>query len=201
MKAERILEMLPSIQYAMLCDSYGKLDKFIGYGNKSPHEDWCECYYDAIGAATDLFDGNYNETYEVHTLYVSFASMVEFYRLCRVYGKLHHVRLKDNPYVREAFNFVFNAMDFSSNGGYAVYLQTKINHQWASGLVIRTDANYFYEEFELVEAIFEVGAWYERALLRLRKTLLEEYAFWLPALPEHRKEESGETQERIGVTA
>lgn len=201
MQAEEILELLPSIQYAMLCYAFGKLNKFISYGNKGPHDSYYECYFDAIGAAADIFEVHHCERYGEHNLYVSFESMMEYYRLCRIYSKLHHIRLPDNPYIKEAERYVECTMDFGEYGGYHVHLQTKVNHKWASGLVISTDDNCFNEEFELAEAIFDVGAWYEFSVHRLRKKLLEEYALWLPALPEHRKEVGIETHERIGAAA
>ncbi len=198
MQAEAVLEMLPSIQYALLCYTYGKLDKFISFGNTEAHEDYIETYYDAIGSAADLFELHYSEKTEEHCLYVSFQSMVEYYRLCRQYSRSHHIRLGDNPYMKEAEDYVYCTMELDGNGGYYVHLQTKINHEWASGLVIRTDDNYFNGEFELAEAVFEIGDYYERAVVRLRQTLLKEYAFWLPALPEHRKEEKSESVKGTG---
>lgn len=195
MKADDILELLPSIQYAVLCNSYGKLREFIAYGNDSPHEDWYECHYDSIGAASDFFVLHYSMHYEERCMYVCFENMMEYYRLCRIHSKLHHIRLRDNPLMKDAEHFVEDRMELDGNGGYFVRLQTKVNHKWASGLVIRIDKNYFTAEFELAEAIFEIGSWYERAVWRLRKTLLEEFAFWLPALPEYRKDDTVETNE------
>lgn len=78
MQAEEILELLPSIQYAMLCYAFGKLNKFISYGNKGPHDSYYECYFDAIGAAADIFEVHYCERYGEHNLYVSFESMMEY---------------------------------------------------------------------------------------------------------------------------
>lgn len=198
MQADVVLEMLPSIQYALLCYTYGKLDKFISFGNTEAHEDYMETYYDAIGSAADLFEIHYSEKAEEHCFYVSFQNMVEYYRLCRQYSRSHHIRLGDNPYMKEAKDYVYCTMELGGNGGYYVHLQTKINHEWASGLVIRTDDNYFNGEFELAEAVFEIGDYYERAVVRLRQTLLKEYAFWLPSLPEHRKEEKRESIKGTG---
>ena len=201
MQAEMVLEMLPSIQYAMLCYSYNRLDRYIGYGNTEPHCDCYECYFDAIGAASDLFVVHYSECYEQHCLYVSFESMMEYYRLCRTYSRLHHIRLCDNPFMKAAQERVQSVFDLDSDGGYYVHLQTKVNHKWASGLVIRTDETYFNSEFELAEAVFEAGFYYAYAVRNLREKLLEEFAFWLPALPEHRTEEKSEANEGIGFAA
>ena len=185
MYVEGIAEVFPSIHYAILCNAFGKLDEFVGYGNKTAHEEQYSCFFDALGTAADFFDCYYHEKYEENTLYVSFESMMEYYRLCRVYSRFHRVSLKENPFMKEAMKAVEFRMDLGSFGGYGIYLQTKVNHKWASGIVIDLDENYFHEEFELAEAVFEVGAWYERAVYRLRRTLIEDGALHLPALPAH----------------
>lgn len=143
---------------------------------------------DALGTAADLFAAVYHERQEQYTLYVSFSSMMEYYRLCRVYGRFHRVNLKENPFIKEAEEAVEARMDLGSFGGYGIYLQTKVNHKWASGIVINLDENYFNEELALAEAVFEVGAWYEWAVYRLRRTLLEDGALRLPALPAYQGE-------------
>ena len=176
MKAEDILDLLPSIQYALLCYTYDKLSEFIDIGNETPNDNYCECFIDAVASAADLFDMHYSECYEVQTLYVSFESMMEYYRLCRIHSRQNHIRLRDDPYVKDAERFVEDMFDFDEYGGYCVDLKTKVNHKWASGLVIRIDVNYFNNEFLIAEAVFAIGAWYEIAVRRLRKELLESFA-------------------------
>ena len=56
--------------------------------------------------------------------------------------------------------------------GYGWTLHTRINHQWASGIVFRTD-EYFYGEFELLEALLSIADWYKYHLDPLRKAIEE----------------------------
>ena len=118
----------------------------------------------------------------------SYRAMVEYYRLCRIHSSKHGLRLRDDPYMLDALRFVQQMFDFGYTGGYSVHLQTKINHEWASGLVIHLDDSYFTAEYELAEALLEIGAWYELHCRVLRETLLKERAIWLPALPPHNAE-------------
>ena len=189
-----ILEILPSIRYAALCYRYGKLDEFIACDNQYPDEDYYSCFFDAIGSAADFFEIGWNEAFETNTFYISFDSMMEYYRLCRVYSKARHIWLKNNPFMIEARQFVESTFHLDNFGGYYVRLQTKVNHRWASGLVIYTDANYFNAEFDLAEAVFETGAWYRNGVYQLRKKLLEEGIIYLPALQEHRENDHEQLQ-------
>ena len=180
-----VQEALASIEYALLCYDYGKLDEFLKTGNEEASEDYINCFYGAMDVATDFFESCYYEASNVTKFYFSYRAMVEYYRLCRIHSSKHGLRLCDDPYMIEALRFVQGTFDFGYSGGYSVHLQTKINHEWASGLVIHLDDNYFTAEFELAEALLEIGAWYEENCRLLREKLLKERAIWLPALPPH----------------
>ena len=183
-----VQEQLASIEYALLCYDYGKLDDFLKTGNREATEDYINCYYGAIEVATDFFESCYYEASNETKFYFSYRAMVEYYRLCRIHSSKHGLRLRDDPYMLDALRFVQQMFDFGYTGGYSVHLQTKINHEWASGLVIHLDDSYFTAEYELAEALLEIGAWYERNCMLLRETLLMERAIWLPALPPHHAE-------------
>ena len=71
----------------------------------------------------------------------------------------------------EARKFVDAAMDFDGYGGCTYVLQTKINHEWASGLLVLTDEYCFHEELQLAEAVFQINDWYTRAVKRLKLML------------------------------
>ena len=182
---EWIEELLASIYYAILSYRCGKLYEFIDAGNLSPHEEHYSCFFDLLGIIPDFCSAKYNEEFGTTSFYLSYRAMQDYYRLCRVYGILHHVRLKENPYMKEAESFVYRSFDWGDNGGYAVYLQTRINHEWASGIVFQVDENYFCGETYLIETIIEIKEWYQQKTYELRKLLLMEWAIWLPALPAH----------------
>ena len=48
-----------------------------------------------------------------------------------------------------------------------------MGHEWASGIVFRTDC-YFDGEMELLEALLSIRQWFEVGVQRLRKKLAEE---------------------------
>ena len=187
MRNEEIYYSLESVKYACLCYKYGRLRDFLNSGNQEPREDYYTCFMDIAEIAVDFIAGNYQEDYCVDIYYFSYKDMMEYYRLCRVYSCKHGIRLRDNPFMREAEQFVTDAMEFNNYGGYWYHLHTKINHDWASGIVIHLDDNCFQDEFGLSEAMLSIGGWYASAVIRLRQTLLEEYAFWLPALAAHKE--------------
>ena len=183
-----VQEELTSIEYALLCYDYGKLDEFLKTGNEEASEDYINCFYGALDVATDFFESQYYEISSETKFYFSYRAIVEYYRLCRIHSSKHGLKLRNDPYMKEALRFVQGMFDFGYNGGYSVHLQTKINHEWASGLVIHLDESYFTAEFELAEALLEIGAGYEESCRRLREELLQEHAIWLPALPPHNAE-------------
>lgn len=170
---EEISDALASLRWAMMCNHYGKLQDFIDAGNTSFHDEWYSCFWDVLGFGSDFLNADYDEYYAVNTYYFGFDAMSEYYRLCRTYCVQRGVSLKQNPYMREAEIFVENAMDWGSGeyGGYAFWLQTKINHKWASGLVVKTDENYFGAEFDFAESILAINAWYQDAVVRLKADL------------------------------
>ncbi|MBP5718445.1 MAG: hypothetical protein J6X53_05640 [Abditibacteriota bacterium] len=187
MKNEEIYYAMESVKYACLCSKYGKLREYMDSGNREPTEDYYTCFMEIAGVAADFIAANYYEDYCTETFYFSYKDMMEYYRLCRVYSCQHRIRLRDNPFMREAAQFVADAMEFNNACGYWYFLQTKTNHDWASGIVVYMDENSFNNEFDLSEAMLAIGGWYSSAVIRLRRTLLEEYALRLPALPAHKE--------------
>ena len=69
--------------------------------------------------------------------------------------------------------YVEFAMDLNEHIGYAWHLNTRINHKWASGIVLYTDEN-FCAEYELLEALLSIGSWFQHHLKRLRGIVEEE---------------------------
>ena len=186
MKESDIVDLIPSISYALMFYSYGRLNDLIKLGYDGPTENYYEIFYEALGICADAVWSDYIEDYDVNTWYFSNFCMMEYYRLCRVYGSAHRMKLKDNPYMIEAERCVESLMELGDRYGYGWSLNTKINHQWASGIVFRTD-EYFCGEQELIMALLEIHDWYTEAVYRLRKKMLEEGIICLPALPAHRE--------------
>lgn len=187
MEKEAILSVLPSIRYAALFAAFDKLGDLMDLGYEKPCEEEYEIFWESLGVVIDFVDTGFVDEYEVNTWYFSDRNMMEYYRLCRTYGSRYRMKLKDNPYMQEAENFVESSMDLGERYGYGWTLQTKINHKWASGIVFRSDS-YFCGEFGLVTALLEIQEWYKNAVYRLRGKMLEERLLWLPALPAPKEE-------------
>lgn len=181
MKAVDITDQLPSVHIARMMYSYGKLDEMIGMGFDSPDEDFYCMFYELLSLTADAIWNDYDESYDVGKWYFSNRSMVEYYRLCRIYGRAHKLKRKDNPYMRDAERYVEGVMDLGCCG-YGWRLNTGVKHEWASGIVFRTDC-YFNGEYELLEALLCIQEWFTRAVIRLRGKLMEERVIRVPTLP------------------
>lgn len=172
MTEEDIVDVLPSIAAARLFYAYGRLNDFMKCGFETADNSFYEMFWELLGVIADFISYDYIEDYDMTKWYFSFKAMMEYYRLCRIFSRLRGVKLKDNPYVRDAQRFVECAMDLNNGYGYAWTLHTRINHKWASGIVFRTD-EHFCEEFELLDALLSIADWYKCHLDPLRKAIEE----------------------------
>ena len=172
MTEEEIIDVLPSIVVARLFYAYGRLDDLLKAGFETADDDFYEMFWELLDTIPDFIDYDYNEYSGVTKWYFGFKDMMEYYRLCRAYSRLCGVKLKDNPYMRDAQRFVEYAMDFDGCYGFAWTLHTRINHQWASGIVFRIDEN-FCGEFDLLDALLSIADWYKCHLAPLRKVVEE----------------------------
>jgi len=101
--------------------------------------------------------------------YFSDPAMMEYYRLCREYSRKTGVRLKQNPFMLKAGEYVRWMLQLGSYG-YDWTLLTKINHEWASGIVFYLDER-FNAHLELLEALLEIFRFYETELEVLKQAL------------------------------
>jgi hypothetical protein len=139
----------------------------LGDGSGSDYE--FEVIIEGLFGLSEAVWGNYSEEREVETMYFSHPDIVEYYRLCREYGREKRIPLRANPYVLGAARFVDSQLGQHSYVS-SYYLQTKVGHKWASGVVFR-----MWPEFDghlallvLVRKIFE---FYTRELARLKAEL------------------------------
>ena len=172
MTEEEIVDVLPSITVARLFYTYGRLDDLLNAGFEVADDDFYEMFWESLDTIPDFISYDYNEYSDVTKWYFGFKDMMEYYRLCRAFSRLRRVKLKDNPYMRDAQQFVEHAMDLDGCYGVAWTLHTRINHRWASGIVFRIDEG-FDGEFALLEALLSIADWYKRHLEPLRKTVEE----------------------------
>lgn len=184
MTTDEMGESLSMLYYGMLFWEHDRLDEFLAANpDELCESDPYEIFFNCIGLTAGFVWEDYIEELGGNKWYFSDPCMLEYYRLCSAYGSLHRQKLKDNPYVKEAENFVDDALTFS-NGGCAYWLLTKINHACASGIVFCTDENYFGGEIELVDGLLNVMDWYRAACLRLAAIIELEKVLAFPSLPE-----------------
>lgn len=181
---EEIAYAVETIRAAHLFYEYGKLDRLLEIGVTHSEDDLFEIYYDLLAAATDYMDEKFNDDYEVNHWYFSFRSMMQYYRLIREYGSLHSMKLSENPYVKKAEDMLSHTFfscrcDFGMCWSY----QKKIGSKWASGIIVETDM-YFSSEYELLEVLLAVDAWYTEEVRKLEALLKKERALAKRYVPE-----------------
>jgi len=127
---------------------------------------------DALHSLSEAVWSHYSEYEDIYTMYFSHPAMMEYYRLCRVYGKHQGVKLRDNPYMRRAADFVRSLLHQEGCFTCDYRLQTKVNHCWASGIVFRMWPE-FNGNLALLVLMAQVFDFYERETLRLKAELTE----------------------------
>lgn len=174
MDYELMQETLQTVRIAKLFYEYGKLDRLLENGVTYSGESLYDFFYEYFEAATDYFDLDFHENYEVDHWYFSFRSMVRYYHLCRDYSCLFGVKLRENPYVRKAEAALADAFyDCSCNGGLGWGYAKKCNGAWSSGVFVEMDC-YFHSEYELLEALLTIDDWYSDQAAKLADLLENE---------------------------
>ena len=186
MTYDDIREVLPSISAACMYYAYGKLDKLQKLGLDEATDDFYMMYYELLDASADFVCSDYNEYYNTSRWYFSFKSMMEYYRLCRDYCNKRSVSLKANPYMREAELAVDRIMSLNHAYGYGYRLNTRINHQWASGIVLETD-EYFDGHEEVLEALLCLDEWFRQGADKLKDDLHSTTVIPFPAAAERKE--------------
>lgn len=130
-----------------------------------------EAYYWALDDVTPNVSANVDD-YDVYIQKFCFPGMEEFYRLCREYGRKSRVSFKNNPYVKEAVDFV----NYEMNGinsyciNWSLFTPKKVTDKKWPCLAVFTDAE-FYQPVQLVESLYNIRTYYMQALEKLKKEL------------------------------
>lgn len=137
------------------------------HGCAYSYDDEYEFAFNGMDKLCDFMEEHSREDSEICTMYFSSNAMMEYYRLCREYGKLKGVSLKKNPYMLLAAQEMRENM-YEDGCYYCDYrLQTKINHKWASGIVFRYDIGYFSEFLALFSRLLYVFEFYTEMVKEL----------------------------------
>lgn len=175
---------LQTVRIACLFYEHGKLDRLLEQNITNSEYDLYEIYYDLLYAACDYASFGYNENFERGHWYFSFRSMMQYYRLIREYGSLHSMKLSENPYVKKAEQkLAAELYSCGCSGGMGWGNQMKISSKWSSGVMVETDC-YFHGEYELLEALLSIDAWYTEEVQKLENLLRKERALAKRCVPE-----------------
>ena len=175
---------LQTVRAARMFYEYGKLDRLLEQNITNSEYDLYEIYYELLYAACDYASFGYNEEYERSHWYFSFRSMMQYYRLIREYGGLHSMKLSENPYIKKAEEMLSAALyPCCLNGGMGWSYQKKISSEWSSGLIVETD-DFFRSEYELLQTLLAIDAWYTEEVQKLENLLRKERALAKRYVPE-----------------
>lgn len=131
-----------------------------------------EVIVDALHSLSEAVWSHYSDYEDTNIMYFSHPAIMEYYQLCRVYGKRKGVKLGDNPFMRQAAENVRSCLYQEGCFTCSYYLQTKINHEWASGIVFRMSSE-FTGSLALLVKMSQVFDFYERELITLKKEISE----------------------------
>lgn len=165
--ASRVFELV--YLYKLLYDS-DRLEAYAAYATYVDEEADIDACLHALDALSDAVWGHYSDYSQTETMYFSHWDIMEYYRLCRVYGKRFGVKLRDNPYCNRAEEYVRSLLHQPGCYTCSYHLQTKVNHQWASGIVFRMSPE-FYGHFVLVVLLCKILNFYGVELQKLRAEL------------------------------
>lgn len=117
----------------------------------------------------------------------------EYYRLCRLYEFKHSITPEENPYVTAADDFYVFCLNQTSGGFNSNY----DDERHPRAIWIETCPERCDNEYEIIVLVHNVMEYYKATLETLRAELLRGPLVFLPALPEHKKQEKAkETRTR-----
>ena len=160
---------------AKLLIEHGQEDAFKSYFSKFEldMDEYYQLFCEMVAYTCDEFHSKYNENYGDECLSFFDQGMTDFYKLCLVYNAKHGIKPdqnpNDNPYFKEAAEFVRGQMDF--NAYTCDYrLLTDATRKGRCRLIFGHDAN-FDGAFHLLRGAFNVFGYYRQKAEELRKLL------------------------------
>ena len=169
---EELYEAIETIRLYKMFHDFGRADK-LESGHEADRDLYWTMIHDMSLNITDKVWYSFDESFATEKYYYSSSSMMEYYRLCREYSKKHNIPLECNPYIEKARRYAKDK--FNQSLPYMDYaLQTKINHDNASGIVIWIYHEYFNSYSELMEALLHIFSSYEYELIELKAALKSE---------------------------
>ena len=156
-----------AVYLCKLLHHYGKLDGMDL--DWTVHEDlWWHMSFEAL---QNVSGACWVECLDMENkYYFSDLAMMEYYRLCREYCCCFGVSLKRNPFMQKAEEYVDRLLGSLCSYGYGWTLHTRINHEWASGIVCGVE-DHFSAYMDLIEVLLRIFLFYETELEVLKQAL------------------------------
>ena len=116
--------------------------------------------------------GCYLEHTESTLYFYKFEEMDEFYDLCKEHSRRNKVNFKKDPYVKAAYDYVMDTIRHSGmeNIAWAYWIPRRLKGKRQHRFLIET-GSYFMEWVEMVQALFEIRAYFEEKVKELRAEL------------------------------
>lgn len=170
---ERISEAFMPVYLCKLFHDHGILDQYLPNAPMVDPDNYWVAIMEAFCAVADEVWSDFLEGWEMEKHYFSSYDMNEYYRLCRVYSCRHHISLADNPFMVKAREYVRDCLQCS--GYFDCWLLTKINHEWASGIVVVEQCSYNGTDhyLEFISALLDIFGFYTSELQALKDELGE----------------------------
>lgn len=164
--AENFFEML-----AMLKNIYDSTGEVIMKDQILDAEYYYEFYSEAFSSAVDDYECVENEDdWSCTKLYLSF--MFEYYMLCRQYTKQKHISFENNPYVKEAEEFVNEAMlgvnDYSLDWSLCTPEKESNKDRWCLMVVTYLE---FQNFSQLICALYDIREYFALGVERIKTAL------------------------------
>lgn len=132
-----------------------------------------EIFLEAFYSAADKYENFDRDTdwcYEASKLY--FKCMHEYYLLSKQYGKIKHISFKNNPYIKEAKNFVNARMcevdDYNFN--WNIFMPKKECKKKRCSLIVVV-CEEFIAYSQLISALYAIRDFFEQGVTMLKKAL------------------------------
>ncbi len=138
-----------------------------------------DTYFEAMGSIFKVSDADYIDEYDEYIWVYHDPIINEYYELCHKYGKMHHIRYKNNPYVIKAIRKIQCIMNSiaSYSYGWCLYdVQDKIKSEFIKRfgstpcLVIEINCD-FYQPVEAVQSLTEVATFFKEGVEELKTEL------------------------------
>lgn len=131
-----------------------------------------ETYYEALSSISDKQEMGSDERWDCYVTKICFPDMPRYYQLCKEYGRKHQLSLKNNPYFKDAKDFVDIEMNSINSFciDHKLCTPKKETAKRYSCLIVFTTID-FNQEVQEIEALYNIRKFYSEGVSKLEKEL------------------------------